>query len=159
LAEQRHRRGSGSIPRARGGRPGRVHRPGDRSHRAVTDHGGGMRPRPQHAAGGVPVTPRRWLALVPLRIGAVGTARRAVPGSAAVQSPAARSPAAHRLAPVAARATPSCNPVASSLRPTGSPRVTPGSFMAKIRHRGYLIAGVTQSTYPFGFVNPLNGKT
>jgi polar amino acid transport system substrate-binding protein len=31
--------------------------------------------------------------------------------------------------------------------------------MAKIRARGYLIAGVSQSTYPFGFVNPLDGNT
>ena len=36
--------------------------------------------------------------------------------------------------------------------------MTPGSFMAKIRARGYLIAGVDQSTYHFGFLNPLNGK-
>ena len=103
--------------------------------------------------------PRRWLTLAPLLTVAVAMASWAVPGSAAVQAPAVQSPAAHRLAPVAARATPSCNPVASSLRPTGPPRVTPGSFMAKIRARGYLIAGVSQSTYPFGFVNPLNGKT
>jgi polar amino acid transport system substrate-binding protein len=105
------------------------------------------------------VTPRRWLTLAPLLIVAVAMACWAVPGSAAVQSPAAQSPAVHRLAPAAVRATPSCNPVASSLRPTGPPRVTPGSFMAKIRARGYLIAGVSQSTYPFGFVNPLNGNT
>jgi len=105
------------------------------------------------------VTPRRWLTLVPLLIVAVAMACWAVPGSAAVQSPAVQSSAAHRLAPAAVRSTPSCNPVASSLRPAGPPRVTPGSFMAKIRARGYLIAGVSQSTYPFGFVNPLNGKT
>jgi polar amino acid transport system substrate-binding protein len=30
--------------------------------------------------------------------------------------------------------------------------------MAKIRARGYLIAGVDQSTYHFGFLNPLNGQ-
>jgi len=80
----------------------------------------------------------------------------AVPGSAAVTAPSA-----HRLAaPAAARqATPACDPTASSLRPTGPPQVTPGSFMAKIRARGYLIAGVSQSTYPFGFFNPLDGST
>ena len=103
--------------------------------------------------------PRRWLTLPPLLIAAVAMACWAVPGSAAVQSPAVQSRAVHRLAPAAVRATPSCNPVASSLRPTGPPQVTPGSFMAKIRARGYLIAGVSQSTYPFGFVEPLNGKT
>jgi len=105
------------------------------------------------------VKPRRWLSLPPLLIVAVAMACWAVPGSAAVQSAAVQSAAAHRLAPAAVRATPSCNPVASSLRPTGPPRVTPGSFMAKIRARGYLIAGVSQSTYPFGFVDPLNGNT
>ena len=46
-----------------------------------------------------------------------------------------------------------------SLRPLGPPQVIPGSFMATIRHRGYLIAGVTQNTYPFGFFNPLDGQT
>jgi polar amino acid transport system substrate-binding protein len=30
--------------------------------------------------------------------------------------------------------------------------------MAKIRARGYLIAGVDQSTYHFGFLNPLSGQ-
>jgi polar amino acid transport system substrate-binding protein len=53
-----------------------------------------------------------------------------------------------------------CNPAASSLRPaSGPPQVTPGSFMAKILARGYLIAGVSQSTYNFGYFNPLTGQT
>ena len=30
--------------------------------------------------------------------------------------------------------------------------------MAKIRARGYLIAGVDQSTYHFGYLNPLSGQ-
>ena len=30
--------------------------------------------------------------------------------------------------------------------------------MAKIRARGFLIAGVDQSTYHFGFLSPLTGK-
>lgn len=50
-----------------------------------------------------------------------------------------------------------CDPTAS-LRPTGPPVVSPGSYMAKIRARGYLIAGVDQSTYHFGYLSPLNGK-
>ncbi len=58
-------------------------------------------------------------------------------------------------APAAASA---CNPKASSLRPSGPPQVTSGSFMAKIRARGFLIAGVDQSTYHFGFLNPLSGQ-
>ena len=52
----------------------------------------------------------------------------------------------------------SCNPKASSLSPSGPPQVTAGSFMAKIRARGFLIAGVDQSTYHFGFLNPLSGQ-
>jgi polar amino acid transport system substrate-binding protein len=99
------------------------------------------------------VKPRRWLSLPPL-LAAAALACWAMPSSAAVHTAAA-----HRLAPAAVRATPPCNPVASSLRPTGPPQVTPGSFMARIRARGYLIAGVSQSTYPFGFYNPLHGKT
>jgi polar amino acid transport system substrate-binding protein len=51
-----------------------------------------------------------------------------------------------------------CDPTASSLRPSGPPQVTSGSFMAKVRARGYLIAGVDQSTYHFGFLNPLSGQ-
>jgi len=75
-----------------------------------------------------------------------------VPGSAAVATRAYLFPAA------VVRSTPPCHPAASSLRPTGPPRVTPGSFMAKIRTRGYLIAGVDQNTYRFGFLNPLHGN-
>ena len=51
-----------------------------------------------------------------------------------------------------------CDPKASSLRPAGPPQVTSGSSMARIRARGFLIAGVDQSTYHFGFLNPLNGQ-
>src|SRR5215472_5618800 len=51
----------------------------------------------------------------------------------------------------------SCDPTAS-LRPTGPPRVTPGSFIAKIRARGYLVAGVDPGTYHFGFISPLSGQ-
>ncbi|HEX3307181.1 MAG TPA: hypothetical protein VHS32_13100, partial [Streptosporangiaceae bacterium] len=75
----------------------------------------------------------------------------AVPGSAAV---ATRQ---YLPAPAVAQPTPPCHPTASSLRPAGPPRVTPGSFMAKIRARGRLIAGVDQNTFHFGFLNPLHG--
>jgi polar amino acid transport system substrate-binding protein len=64
----------------------------------------------------------------------------------------------HAAARPRAAAAASCNPKASSLAPSGPPQVTPGSFMAKIRARGYLIAGVDQSTYHFGFLNPLTGQ-
>lgn len=36
--------------------------------------------------------------------------------------------------------------------------VTPGSFMAKIRARGYLIAGVDQDTCHFGYLDPFTGQ-
>jgi polar amino acid transport system substrate-binding protein len=57
-----------------------------------------------------------------------------------------------------AAAAPTCNPKASSLAPQGPPRVSAGSYLATIKARGYLIAGVDQSTYHFGFLNPLNGQ-
>jgi polar amino acid transport system substrate-binding protein len=76
----------------------------------------------------------------------------------------AHAPSAHRptRARLSARFTPgtgsaTCDPTAS-LRPSGPPVVTPGSFMATIKARGYLIAGVDQSNYHFGFLNPLDGK-
>jgi polar amino acid transport system substrate-binding protein len=75
----------------------------------------------------------------------------------AVAAAAPGQPTAARAvrAPAAGQAAATCNPEASSLRPSGPPQVTSGSFMAKIRARGYLIAGVDQSTYHFGFLNPL----
>ncbi|MTD56030.1 glutamate ABC transporter substrate-binding protein [Amycolatopsis pithecellobii] len=39
-----------------------------------------------------------------------------------------------------------------------SPGIPPGSTMAAIRQRGRLIAGVDQTTYLFGFLNPANGQ-
>jgi polar amino acid transport system substrate-binding protein len=52
-----------------------------------------------------------------------------------------------------------CDPTAASLRPPpGPPRVTPGSFMAQILKRGYLIAGVSSSSYNFGYYNPIDGQ-
>jgi polar amino acid transport system substrate-binding protein len=61
-----------------------------------------------------------------------------------------------KVAASAAASAPACDPYASSLKPSGSPAVTPGSWMATIRQRGYLIAGVDQSTYHFGYLNPLD---
>jgi polar amino acid transport system substrate-binding protein len=76
-------------------------------------------------------------------------AMQAKPGAAAV--------GVARPARAAATAD-TCNPKASSIRPSGPPDVTAGSYMAKIRARGYLIAGVDQSTYHFGYLNPLDGQ-
>ncbi len=94
------------------------------------------------------------LAAFALALGAAAAA--AAPG----QPPAIRvarttsGPGAAR----AAGAVAACNPKASSLSPSGPPQVTSGSFMAKIRARGFLIAGVDQSTYHFGFLSPLTGQ-
>jgi polar amino acid transport system substrate-binding protein len=81
------------------------------------------------------------------------------PVSAARQAAAGTAPARAASAQVAASAAasaPACDPYASSLKPSGPPTVTPGSWMATIRKRGYLIAGVDQSTYHFGYLNPLD---
>jgi polar amino acid transport system substrate-binding protein len=75
-------------------------------------------------------------------------------GSARLAARAGRATHARRAA---RHADPPCNPEAS-LRPLGPPVVTPGSFMAKIRSRGSLIAGVDQNTYHFGYLNPSNGQ-
>jgi polar amino acid transport system substrate-binding protein len=107
---------------------------------------------------------RRALLMVLVASGLVlgGATAIAAPG----QPAASRVTGAHEAggvprtaaAPPAAAAAASCNPKASSLAPSGPPQVTPGSSMAKIRARGYLIAGVDQSTYHFGFLNPLTGQ-
>jgi polar amino acid transport system substrate-binding protein len=106
--------------------------------------------------------PRPWLrVLLPalvaaaLTLGAVA-ATAAPDRPSSIRAPRAASATGH--ASVAA-----CNPYKVSLRPSqanlnGPPQVTSGSFMAKIRVRGYLIAGVDQSTYPFGFFNPADGQ-
>jgi polar amino acid transport system substrate-binding protein len=90
------------------------------------------------------------LAASALAAGAVAAAA-APDRPSAVRAPRAASAVGHASGP-------ECNPDASSLAPSGPPEVTPGSFMAKIRARGYLIAGVDQNTYHFGFLNPLDGR-
>ena len=96
---------------------------------------------------------RPWRALLVV-LAASGLALGAAAAAAAPGHPSAvRAPRA-----VSAAAASTCDPKASSLRPAGPPQVTAGSFMAKIRARGYLIAGVDQSTYHFGFLNPLTGQ-
>ena len=124
-----------------------------------------MRPRAYHPIGGIPVRPPTWLRLPSVVLVVAAMTAWAVPGSAAVATRQhLTAPAVPHLTALAVpRATPSCastaDATASSLQPVGPPRVTPGSFMATIRARGYLIAGISQSTYPFGFLNPLNGTT
>ena len=96
--------------------------------------------------------PPAWLRLPAVLLMTAAIAAWAVPGSAAVTT----RPAQHPARPAAAAAA-ACDPTAS-LRPTGPLQVARGSFMAKIRARGYLIAGVDQSTFHFGYLNPLDGK-
>ena len=78
------------------------------------------------------------------------------PAAAPRLAAAARAAGAARVS--AATPTAACDPEASSLAPLGPPEVTQGSYMAKIKARGYLIAGVDQSTYHFGYLNPLDGQ-
>lgn len=56
----------------------------------------------------------------------------------------------------------SCGDPTQSLRPTGAQpppgQMPDGSTMARIQQRGYLIAGVDQNTYLFGYRNPFTGE-
>ena len=109
-----------------------------------------MSTRPRLAGGPWPRALLLVLATCALVLGAAAAA--AAPGHPSAFR-AARTPGTAGAANAAA-----CNPKASSLRPSGPPQVTSGSFMAKVRARGFLIAGVDQSTYHFGFLNPLSGQ-
>ncbi len=92
--------------------------------------------------------------------GLAAAAPHARPGSQGGGNDAAGSvttgQAGHALPVAAVPCDP--NDPTRSLRPAGSPQVAPGSFMAAIRARGYLIAGVDPGTYHFGFLNPLDGQ-
>jgi polar amino acid transport system substrate-binding protein len=102
------------------------------------------------------VRPPAWLRLpIPL-LAVAALIAAAVPGSAAAAPALMRRPPFY---PAALATSCTAANAVDSLRPLGPPQVTPGSWMDTIRHRGYLIAGVTQSTYPFGFYNPLDGQT
>jgi len=114
------------------------------------------------------VTRTRDLPAAAVRMGVVALAAAVLAVAAGCAAPAPRpAPAGVRAAArgaapfsAAGRAATAvtCNPAAASLAPAGPPSVTPGSFMARIRARGYLIAGVDQSTYHFGYLNPLDGR-
>jgi polar amino acid transport system substrate-binding protein len=111
----------------------------------------------------------------PLALALAAAGLLAAAGCAAAPGPRPAAAPAHAVAPAVARApaevrvvsraavggktaAATCDPEAASLAPDGPPQVTTGSFMAKIRARGYLIAGVDQSTYHFGYLSPLDGK-
>jgi polar amino acid transport system substrate-binding protein len=105
----------------------------------------------------LPLQGRSWLRVLPL----VPAAAALVLGVTAADATPARPlaiAATGTAAAVGKTSTASCNLEASSLSPSGPPQVTPRSFMAKIRARGFLIAGVDQNTYHFGFLNPLDGQ-
>jgi polar amino acid transport system substrate-binding protein len=58
-------------------------------------------------------------------------------------------------------APPACDPTASLRPPATLPApgaMPPGSYMAQIQRRGYLIAGVDQNTLLFAYFNPLDGQ-
>ena len=80
----------------------------------------------------------------------------AEPAGAASHTQEARHAPGHLVSAARPDAV-SCDPTVS-LRPSGPPQVTPGSFMARIKARGYLIAGVDQNTYHFGYLNPFDGR-
>jgi polar amino acid transport system substrate-binding protein len=107
------------------------------------------------------VTAPRRLGRLTIAVAAATVALLCWPTQPTGHTPLARAATSARLLaraePAANAATLACDPTAS-LRPVGPPVVTPGSFMAKIRARGYLIAGVDQSTYHFGYLNPFNGQ-
>jgi ABC-type amino acid transport substrate-binding protein len=119
-----------------------------------------------------PISPRlavataALLALVLLPGSAQATARAAGrlaagrAGTAERGRAVTRGRAASRAGSAAAA---SCNPAdplhpAGSLRPAGPPEVTAGSLMARIRARGYLIAGVDLTLYHLSYLNPLDGQ-
>jgi polar amino acid transport system substrate-binding protein len=99
------------------------------------------------------VRPRAWVTAALVAAPAAAAVLVALPATAA---PGARGePRASRAARVTLPLPEdtSCDPTAS-LRPSGPPQVTPGSYMAKIRARGFLIAGVSQSEFHLGYLNP-----
>ncbi len=115
-----------------------------------------MNTRPRLAREARGLWPRVLLLVLAAFVLVIGAA---VADAAPGQPSAIRAASTARAASAATAANAAaCNPHASSLRPSGPPQVTAGSFMAKIRARGYLIAGVDQSTYHFGFLSPLSGN-
>jgi polar amino acid transport system substrate-binding protein len=85
----------------------------------------------------------------------------ASPAAAGQRAAAGKASTAHvtaRTAGTGSAASGSCNPYASLSPEPGGPADTAGSWAARIKKRGYLIAGVDQTTYHFGYLNPLDGQ-
>jgi polar amino acid transport system substrate-binding protein len=88
-----------------------------------------------------------------------GAPSRAGAGQAAGTTVTTRTPAgASASGSSASGAAAGCNAYASLAPQAGGPSVTAGSWAAKIRTRGYLVAGVDQTTYHFGYLDPLTGQ-
>jgi polar amino acid transport system substrate-binding protein len=86
-------------------------------------------------------------------------AGQAVAGQAVAGSPAGAASAGNATgATGASGAAAGCNPYASLSPQAGGPSVTSRSWAATIRARGYLTAGVDQTTYHFGYLDPLTGQ-
>jgi polar amino acid transport system substrate-binding protein len=105
----------------------------------------------------LPLGGRSWLRTLPVVLAVAAL----VLGVAAADAAPAKPPAAGAAGAVSAAHAVGQNSSAvctSSIRPSGPPQVTDGSFMATIRHRGYLIAGVDQNTPHFGYFNPFDGQ-
>jgi polar amino acid transport system substrate-binding protein len=89
----------------------------------------------------------------PLNLATVGSAQAPMPGGVLVGKAA--------LPPASATSS-NCGDPTRSLRPPAQlppPGNMPsGSTMAKIQQRGFLIAGVDQNTYLFGYRNPQNNS-
>ncbi len=76
--------------------------------------------------------------------------------TAGTPTAAAATPSASASASAAAAG--SCNPYASLTPQAGGAAVTSGSWAATVRSRGYLIAGVDQTNYHFGYLDSRTGQ-
>ncbi len=110
----------------------------------------------------LPGLARHWAAVIAAVAATAllaGCAAATTFGQAKATGTAARTASVAEAAATAGSAsTGSCNPYASLSPQPGGPADTAGSFAAKIKARGYLVAGVDQTTYHFGYLNPLDGQ-
>jgi polar amino acid transport system substrate-binding protein len=106
----------------------------------------------------LPLGGRAWPRVLPL---VLATAALVLGVTAADAAPARPSTigAASTATAVSRTSTASCHPEASSIRPSGPLQalLTSSSFVATIRHQGFLIAGVDQNAAPFGSLDPYTG--
>src|SRR4051794_24943349 len=96
----------------------------------------------------------RWLAaaLAVTLAGCATTSRNAQRVSLA----ALATPTAASITPTPT-ASPKCKDPTVSLRPSSGP-IRAGSFMARIRHRGHLIAGLDQNSLRLAYLQPSTGR-